>query len=154
MDIILLKDVEKLGKKGDAVNVRDGFGRNFLLPRGLALPATRENRSRVETEKKRAASQKTRLKTEAEELAQKLGRMELRLEVKVGEKDKLFGSVTAQDLADALARKGISIDKKHIHLSEPLRSLGKHAVAVQLAPEVRASFEVELVKNAKSGTQS
>ncbi len=154
MDIILLKDVEKLGKKGDAVNVLDGFGRNFLLPRGLALPATRENRSRAEAEKKRSASQKARQKAEAEGLAQKLGHVQLHIEVTVGEKDKLFGSVTAQDLADALARKGFSIDKKHIHLSEPLRSLGKHAVAVQLAPEVRASLEVELVKNAKSGTQS
>lgn len=154
MEIILLKDVEKLGKKGEAVNVRDGFGRNFLLPRGLALVATRENRSRAEAEKKQTAARKARGKAGAEAMAHKLERVELRLEVKVGEKDKLFGSVTAQDLADALQRRGFSIDKKQIHLPEPLRSLGKHAVSVELAPEVKASLEVELVKNAKSGTQS
>ncbi len=154
MQIILLKDVEKLGKKGDAVNVRKGFGRNFLLPRGLALPATRENKSQFETEKKRAAAQKARQKSAAQEMADKLGRTKLQIEVTVGEKDKLFGSVTAQDLAEALARKEFCVDKKQIHLPEPLKSLGKHTVTVELSPEVKCSVEVELVKNAKPGTKS
>lgn len=154
MEIILLKDVEKLGKKGETVNVRAGFGRNFLLPGRLAVAATRENRNRVEAEKKQTAVQKARLKSEAEELGKKLACVQLKIEVKVGEKDKLFGSVTAQDVAEALSRQGFSIDKKQIHLPEPLRSLGKHAVPVVLAPEVKAPVEVELVKNAKSGNKS
>ena len=146
VEIILLKDVEKLGKRGEAVNVRDGFGRNFLLPRGLAIPATRENKNRIEKEKKQASDRKARLRSESEKLAQKIASLDLTLEARVGEKDKLFGSVTTQDLAEALAKKGISVDKKQLSLSEPIRSLGKHTVTVELGPEVKSTFQVEVVK--------
>ena len=154
MEIILLKDVEKLGKKGDTVNVRNGFGRNFLLPKGLALPATIQNKARIEIEKKQAASRRARKQSEAEGIAQKIASLELRIEVSVGEQDKLFGSVTAQDVAEALSQKGIPIDKKQIHLPEPLRSLGKHKVDLELEQGVKAPLQVEIVRNAKSGAKS
>ena len=154
MEIILVKDVEKLGRKGETVNVRDGFGRNYLLPRGFALPATRQNKARAEKEKEHTAELKARRKAEAEKMAQKIASLSLCLEVSVGEKDKLFGSVTSQDLVEALAQKGISIDKKQLHLEEPIRALGKHTVSLELEPEVKAQLEVEIVKNAKSGVKS
>lgn len=146
MEVILLKDVEKLGKKGEVLNVRDGFGRNFLLPRSLALQATRANRISVEKEKERAAKQKSQKKEEAEKLAQDLASLVLRLEVKAGEKDKLFGSVTAQDVAEALKEKGFALDKRQVHLSEPIRSLGAHAVTVELETDVKTTVQVEVVK--------
>lgn len=146
MEIILLKDVEKVGKRGEVVNVRDGFGRNFLLPRALALPATRENEALIEREKKQTAERRARKKSKAEALAQKLESLRLRLEVEAGEKDKMFGSLTAQDLQEALAQKGISLDKKQFQLPEPLRSLGTHTVTLELDPEVRASLQVEVIK--------
>ena len=148
MEIILLKDIEKVGRRGEVVNVRDGFGRNFLFPSGLALPATRENQALIEREKKRAADRRARKKSEAEQLAQKLASLNLRLEVMVGEKDKMFGSVTAQDLQEALAQKGVSVDKKQFQLPEPLRSLGTHTVTVELDPEIKATLQIEVVKKA------
>ena len=146
MEVILLKDIEKLGKQGEIITVRDGFGRNFLFPRTLALPATPENRSLIEIQKARATRQRTRKKEEAEALAEKLKSLTLRMEVAVGEKDKLFGSVTAQDLVEALGRMGIALDKKQFHLSEPIRSLGRHAVPVDLGQEVKATLQVEVVR--------
>ena len=148
MEVILLKDVEKLGKRGDLVNVRDGFGRNFLIPRTLALPATPENRLRLEKDKKLEAGRKTRRRDEAEKIAQTLASSSLHFEVVVGEKDKLFGSITAQDVAQALGQKGFLVNKKQVRLSEPLRSLGKHSVTVELAPEVKVKLQVEIVKKA------
>ena len=154
MEIILLQDVDKLGKKGATVNVKDGFGRNYLFPHGLALPATRENKTRVEIQKKQARGQQERKKAGAEGLAQQVASLVLQIEAKVGEKDKLFGSVTSQDIAKALLEKGISIDKKRIHLPEPLRSLGKHKVDLELDEGVKAHLQVEIVRNAKSGVKS
>lgn len=146
MEVILLKDVEKLGKRGDVVKIRDGFGRNFLLPRRLACPATRENRTVIEIERKRATQRRVREGAEAETLAQKIGSLRLRLEVAVGEKDKLYGSVTSQDLAQALAREGVSLGKKQFRLPEPIRSLGTHAVPIELEAGVKATLQVEIIK--------
>ena len=146
MQVILLKDVEKLGRRGESLNVRDGFGRNFLIPRRLAVSATAENRLWAETQKKLEAGRKARKRDEAGKLAETLTALPLRLEVPVGEKNQVFGSITPQDLAEALAQKGISIDKKQFRLSEPLRTLGKHSVTVELAPEVKATLQIEIVK--------
>lgn len=146
MEIILLKDVEKVGKRGEVVSIKDGFGRNFLFPRGLALPATRQNQALIEREKKRADTLRARKKGEAEQLAQQLALLHLQVEAEVGEKDKMFGSVTPQDLQEALAKKGISLDKKQFRLSEPIRSLGVHPVTVELDSEVRATLQVEVTK--------
>ncbi len=148
MEIILVKDVEKLGKRGESVDVRDGFARNFLIPHSLAVPATEENRKRAQTQQKLEAGRKEKKRTEAEKLGGLVTATVLKFELKAGEKEKLFGSVTTQDLSDALAEKGISIDKKHFRLAEPLRSLGKHGVTVELAPEVKVTLQVEIVKKA------
>ena len=149
MEVILLKDVEKLGRKGEAVSVRDGFGRNFLLPRAWAIPATSKNQARVEAEKKRLTARRAQEKEKAEQLAQKLQSVELRLPMPAGEKDKLFGSVTPQDISEALKSQGFILDKKKIHLAEPIRSLGKHAVTLELDQDVKAAVQVEVVKKAK-----
>lgn len=146
MEVILLKDVERLGKKGDVVTVRDGFGRNFLLPRALAFRVTRENQFLIEAEKKRETRRRERRKEEVEKLAQALGSLHLRFEVAVGGKDKLFGSVTAQDLAETLKQKGIVLDKRKIRLSEPIRSLGTHTVTVDLDQDVKPTVQVEIVR--------
>ena len=149
MELILLKDVEKLGKKGEVVNVRSGFGRNFLLPHSLALPASRENRVRLEAEKKRTAERKGRKSEEVEKLAKSLGSLSLCIEVAVGEKDKLFGAVTAQDVALAFKEKGFDLDKKQIHFSEPIKSLGAHTVIVELEGGVKTSVPVEIINRKK-----
>ena len=146
MEIILLQDIEKLGKRGEVVNVRKGYGRNFLLPHKLALPATDENRTALEFEKRRAAERKERSKEEALKLSDELAKLKLRLEVKVGEKGKIFGSVTAKNLAEALNERGITVDRRQIHLPQPIRSLGIHSVTVELHPEVKPAVEVDVVK--------
>lgn len=146
MEVILLKDVEKLGKRGEIVNVRDGFGRNFLIPRSLAIPASRQNRAFLETQKVQTAKRQTQKKQGAEALAQRLQALKLRMEMAVGEKDKLFGSVTTHDLAEALARQGVTLDKKQFHLPEPIRSLGPHPVTVELEAGVKVNLQVEVVK--------
>ena len=146
MQVILLKDIEKLGKRGESLNVRDGFGRNFLIPRQLAISATPENLKRSEIEKKLEAGRKARKREDAGKLAETLAALNLHFEVKAGEKNKVFGSVTTQDIAKALAQKGISVDKKQFRLTEPLRTLGKHSVAIDLAPEVKVTLQIEIVK--------
>lgn len=146
MEVILLKDVEKLGKQGERVDVRDGYGHNYLLPRQLAARATRQNKLWIEQEKNRAAERSNREKQETENLAAKIGQTKLRLEVAVGEKNKLFGSVTSQNLAEALQKEGVSVDRKQFHLPEPLRSLGLHDVPVELGHGIKATLQVELVK--------
>ena len=146
MQVILLKDVEKLGKRGESLNVRDGYGRNFLIPLQLAVSATPENLKRTEIEKKLEAGRKARNREDAGKLAETLAALNLRFEVTAGEKNKVFGSITTQDLAKALAQKGISVDKKQFRLTEPLRTLGKHSVAIDLAPEVKATLQIEIVK--------
>ena len=146
MQVILLKDVEKVGKQGEVVQVRDGFGRNFLFTHKLALPATKENRTFNESRKTQETKRRTHQREEATQLAQAIQAQTVRIEVKTGEGDKLFGSVTAQDVVEALRRAGFSLDKKQVHLEESIRTLGRHAVTVDLAPEVKAAVQVEVVK--------
>lgn len=146
MQVILVKDVEKLGKKGESISVRDGFARNFLFPRSFAILATKENLKQAEIHQKLEAGRKERKKGEAEKLGEQVAGTLLKFQLKAGEKDKVFGSVTAQDLSEALAEKGIPVDKKHFRLTEPLRSLGKHGVTVELAPEVKVTLQVEIAK--------
>jgi large subunit ribosomal protein L9 len=149
MEVILLRDVEKVGRRGEVVQVRDGFGRNFLLPRALAVPANEKNRSVLETEKKHAVKRRALEKEEAAKLVERIKKISIRLEVKTGETGKLFGSVTAQDLAEALKAQGIAVDKKQIHLPEPIRALGIHSVTVELDPEVKIALQVEIVSKEK-----
>lgn len=149
MEVLLVKDVEKLGRKGELVSVRDGFARNFLIPHALAVLATRENQRVAEGEKKRTALHAERKKKDSEKLAQQIASLRLILEVAVGEKEKLFGSVTPQDIAEALKRQGVVLDKKRIHLSEPIRSLGTHAVTIELEGDVKLTLQVEIIKSKK-----
>ncbi|MSR01741.1 MAG: 50S ribosomal protein L9 [Gemmatimonadetes bacterium] len=142
MEVILREDVKGLGKAGALVKVKPGYGRNFLLPRGLAFEATEGNKKRIEHEQRARLTKHSAEKSEAADLAAKLGAAHLTLKAKAGEGDKLFGSITTGDLADALAKIGFAIDKRKIELEHPLKQLGVHAVAVRLHAEVRAEFKV------------
>ena len=146
MELILLKDVEKLGKRGDLVTVKDGYARNFLLPTGLARPNTPGNVKFVERLKE---LEKTRLQEElqhANTLAERLASLSCTVRVKVGEEDKLFGAVTAQDIAASLHEEGISIDRRKILLEQPIKSLGIFQIPVRLHTDVTAMLKVWVVK--------
>jgi len=146
MELILIQDVEPLGKRGDLVRVKDGYARNFLLPRGLARPNTPGNVRFVEQVK---ASEQARLQQELEEaktLANRLATVSCTLRVKVGEEERLFGSVTTQDIAAALKEEKIVVDRKKIILDEPIKALGVFQIPVRLHPEVTATLKVWVVK--------
>src|SRR5207302_1832046 len=142
MEVILKEDVEKLGHRGDIVKVAEGFGRNFLLPRKLAIQANQGNKAVIEQMKAAAVRKSAKEKTGAEALAQQLNEVQLSFVRKVGEKDHLFGSVTSSDIASALEGKGFNIDRRKIHLDDPLKSLGEFHVPVKLHREVTAHVKV------------
>jgi large subunit ribosomal protein L9 len=146
MEVILREDIDKLGRRGEVVKVADGYGRNFLLPRGLALPVTDDNRSAVERERKAHAAVMAREKAEVELLAERLNGMRYIAPRKVGEHDLLYGSVTAGDIADFLHGKGIEVDKRKIQLEEPIKRLGDYEVKIKLHPEVTATVKVLVTK--------
>jgi large subunit ribosomal protein L9 len=145
MELILREDVKSLGKAGEIVRVKPGYGRNYLLPQGLAYEATEGNKKRIAAETKARTSRQDVERTEAERAAAALGQVALTLTGKAGEEGKLFGSITTQDLADALARQGHQIDKRRIELDHPIKTLGHHTVAVRLHPEVHAEVHVSVV---------
>src|SRR4051812_37545749 len=120
MELMLTQDVENVGRKGDVVRVRDGYARNFLIPRKLATPSTRANQEFVEEQKVRVARRREKAKSQAQTAAEKLALVKLKIEAQAGEQEKLFGSVTTEDIAAALKQKGFSIQKKQIHLKEPI----------------------------------
>jgi large subunit ribosomal protein L9 len=144
--VLLQSDVDNLGAGGEVVRVRAGYARNFLLPRGLALPATAGNLSRVEELKRAAASKKKVERDTADELGQKLGALSLTIKRAVGEEGKMYGSVTAKDIAEASAAAGVSIDRRRISISEPIKQLGTFQVAVKLHHDVTATLKVVVVK--------
>ena len=145
MKIILQKEVDKLGVPGDVVSVADGFARNYLVPRGLAIPASKGAVRHAESLKRAHEERTAKARKEAEELAERLRATTLRVKVKAGEDGKLFGSVTAHELADEIERHaGESLDRRLVHLDEPIRSLGTHEVHVRLHPEVTATISVEV----------
>jgi large subunit ribosomal protein L9 len=142
MEIILREKVEKLGSKGDIVRVSDGYARNFLFPKKLAVLATAPNIRQIEQEKAAAVRREAVEKQEAEALAQQLSKVSLSLARKVGEHDVLYGSVTSMDIAEALEAKGFTLDKRKIELPEPIKSLGKIEVPIRLHREVTAFVEL------------
>ena len=146
MELILTKDVDKVGRKGEVVRVRDGFARNFLIPRCLAIAATRANQEFVGEQKVRAEKRREKEKAEAQKAAEKLSAVKITITAAAGEKDKLFGSVTAEDISEALKQKGHTYDRKQIHLKESIRSLGSFPIAVEIYPQVKATITVEVVK--------
>ncbi len=148
MQVILNQDVDKLGKAGQVIQVKDGFARNFLLPNGLAVPMTPANVKRLEQEKQRKLLVLEKLKKQAEEFKGRLERLSLTIPVLVQEKeeDKFYGSIAAVDIARALGEEGVEIDKNLIILDEPIKSLGVYEVPIKLHPEVSLNLKVWIVK--------
>ena len=146
MQIILREDIESLGLAGETVNVKDGFARNYLIPQKLAYPATRSFSRVFAEEKKLKDNRDARATAQAEQLAAKLGNVSLETSVKVGEEDKVFGAVTAADIAELLVAKGFEIDKRDILLEEPLKALGIYNVPVKVATDIKAEVKVWVIK--------
>ena len=142
MEVILKEDINNLGHRGDVVKVADGYGRNFLLPKKLAMEATASNRKQIEDMKASAVRKSAKEKSEAEALVGQLNNVSLVFERKVGEHDQLFGSVTSADIAHELEAKGFNIDRRKVHLDEPLKSLGEFLIPVKLHREVTAHIKV------------
>ena len=146
MKIILKQDVEKLGQRGDVLEVATGYARNFLLPQSLALKATPQNIEILERQKEKEVKELEKEKKEAELLGEKVEKLSCTLSRQAGEDDKLFGSVTAGHIASALKKEGIEIDKKDIELEKPIKELGVYTVLVGLPYEVKAKLKVWVVK--------
>jgi large subunit ribosomal protein L9 len=146
MEVILREHVENLGRRGDVVKVADGYARNYLLPRKLALAVTENNRRRIEHEKKVADVREAHERTEAEAVASRLAALECVVARRVGENDTLYGSVTSADVAESLAAQHFEVDKRKIQLAEPLKQLGEFLVPVKLHREVTGQIKVRVVK--------
>jgi large subunit ribosomal protein L9 len=152
MEVILKEDVANLGNRGDVVKVADGYGRNFLLPRKLAMQATEANKVVIEQMKNAAARRSASEKAQAEALVTKLEPIELSFTRKSGEAGHLFGSVTSADIAAELATHGFELDRRKIQLAEPLKSLGDFIVAIKLYREVTAHVKVKVVGDGSAET--
>ncbi len=148
MRVILLTDVDRLGTSGQEVEVAAGYARNYLLPQRLAAAATPGNLRALQGLQGQVKKREGRLRTQAEELARKIAGVRCTIARRAGEQDKLYGSVTNQDVAEALAGQGIVVDRKRIVLEEPIKALGEYAVAVRLHPEVTAQAQVSVVRAA------
>jgi large subunit ribosomal protein L9 len=148
MEVILRDHVEHLGKRGEIVKVADGYARNYLLPRKLALPATDANKKWIERERKIAEARDAEEKGAADAIAARLNALEVTISRKTGENDQLYGSVTNADIADALAAKGFEIDRRKILLPDPIKTLGENSVPVKLHREVVAQLRVIVAKEA------
>jgi len=146
MQVILREDMENLGKSGEVVTVKTGYGRNYLLPRGLAVSATEADVKRVAHEKRVIAARNAKLAKDAQAEADRLNQVSVSIAVAVGEEDKLFGSVTARDIADAYKEKNVVVDPKKMVLTDPIKSLGLAEVQVKLSHGVTATLKVWVVK--------
>ena len=146
MKIIMKKDVENLGKTGDVVYVKEGYARNYLIPKSLAIKATRSNMKIVDELQANVARKANKAETTAQNIAKKLQDISVTATVKVGEDDKLFGAVTAQIIAELVAEKGIELDKHNIMLDEPIKELGVFDVAVKVGAGIKAEVKVWVVK--------
>lgn len=146
MKLILIKDVDRLGRIGDLITAKEGYARNFLLPKGLAKEATPQNMKMLEATRKKKALEEAKIVEEAKKLSEKIANLSLTIGSASGEEDKLYGSISNDDIAAALAEQGINIDKKDIILEEPIKKLGVYQAAVKLHPEVKASLRVWIVK--------
>jgi len=148
MEVILKEDVSKLGARGDVVKVAEGYGRNFLLPRKLAIEANAGNKAVIAQMKSASVRRSAKEKSQAEELAKQFEGVSVSFQRRSGEHDQLFGSVTSGDIADAVVKKGINLDRKQIQLHEPLKTLGDFTVSVKLHKEVSAHLKVVIEKEA------
>jgi large subunit ribosomal protein L9 len=146
MKVILKEDVKNLGMMGEIVNVKDGYARNYLIPKGLAIEANPRNIKQLEHHKRIIESKVKKLKNAAQSIAEKLSQKPVIIKAKAGEEDKLFGSVTSLDIEKALKEMGFDIDKKRIQLSEPIKRLGEYNVKVKIHPEITADVNLHVVK--------
>ncbi|HEX2963888.1 MAG: 50S ribosomal protein L9 [Ignavibacteria bacterium] len=146
MKVILRKNFEQLGQIGDVVDVKDGFARNFLIPRNIAFAAQKGNVRALEEEKKQLAKKKVKELQAAENLAAELEKVSVTIPVKVGEEDKIFGTVTTQMISDSLKEKGHDIDRRKIEIVEPIKSLGIYSVNIKLHPSVTAVVKTWVVR--------
>jgi len=146
MDIILLKDLEGFGSEGDIINVKPGFARNYLVPRGLALRASKRNMAVVEEKKHIKKAQENRIEKANKILSEKLTKTTLTIEVQVGEEERIFGSVTSQDIQGSLEKNGISIDRSAILIEEPIKSLGVYNIPVKITADLEADLKVYVIK--------
>jgi large subunit ribosomal protein L9 len=148
MEVILREDIERLGNRGQVVKVANGYARNFLLPKRLAVAATDANRKIVEQERQAHLRREAKQKGEAEDLSKLMSGVVVTIAQKAGENDQLFGSVTSKDVADALAAKNFTIDRRKVLLDEPIKQLGEFKVPVRLHKDVTAEVTVQVVKEA------
>jgi large subunit ribosomal protein L9 len=153
MEVILKEDVHKLGSRGDVVKVADGYGRNYLLPRKLAIEATKNNRAVIAQMKAAAVRRSAREKADAEALSAQVNNLSLTFQRRSGEHDQLFGSVTSADIAAEMEKKGFNVDRRKIQLHEPLKSLGEFTVPVKLHKDVTAHVRVVIEKEATEEAQ-
>ncbi|MBW2000340.1 MAG: 50S ribosomal protein L9 [Deltaproteobacteria bacterium] len=146
MRIILRQDMSELGLEGDIVDVADGYARNYLIPKGMALEANKQNLKFFETQKKKIEIKRLKAREDAEKVRERLGQVTLTIAQKAGEEDKLYGSVTSMDIASHLEKQGITIERKKIVLEKPIKSLGEYEVAVRIYPGVTGSITVKVVR--------
>ena len=146
MDVVLLKDIEKLGSEGAVVQVKPGFARNYLLPRGLAAPATPQQLKAVEETKRQRLQKAQRMKTDAEALKRKLEGRSVTLKLNLGEEGKSFGAITTHDVLEALTQEGLTVEKHAIGLEQPIKALGVYDIPVRVHPEVTATLKLWVVK--------
>jgi large subunit ribosomal protein L9 len=152
VEVILRDHVENVGKRGEVVKVADGYARNYLLPRKLALPATPGNLKQIQRERVKLDAKEAEEKTVADAIAARMGAIEVVIKRRVGETEVLYGSVTTADIAEALEQQGFEIDKRKIGLREPIKKLGEHTVPIKLHPEVVVSMPVKVVAEGKPET--
>ncbi len=146
MKVILKEDVDNLGVMGAIVDVAMGYGRNYLIPRNFAVEASSKNIKEYEHQKNAILVKASKIRATAEDFAEKLSALTLSIEAKAGEEDKLFGSVTSKDIAEAIAEKGMEVDKKKIQLDEPIKRLGEYDVAIKIQQDVSATVKLEVKK--------
>jgi large subunit ribosomal protein L9 len=146
MELILRQDVEKLGRRGEVVKVAVGYGRNYLLPRGLAVEVTEANKAMIARERKAHEARMAKEKAEFEGVAGRINTLRFVAPRRVGENNVLYGSVTSGDIAEFLAAKGVEIDKRKVQLEEPIKALGEHEVKIKLHPEVTATLKLTVSK--------
>jgi large subunit ribosomal protein L9 len=145
MKIILREDMDALGLEGDIVEVANGYGRNYLIPKGIALEANTQNIKLLETQRKKIEIKRLKAKEEAEKVKERLADVMITISQKAGEEDKLYGSVTSMDIAAHLEKQGILIDRKKISMDKPIKALGEYDVPIRLYPEVTGSIKVTVV---------
>ena len=145
MKVILMKDVDELGLEGDIIKVANGYARNYLIPRAFALEASKQNIKLMESKRKKIEIKRLKAKEDAEKIRERLDEIEIKIAQKVGEEDKLYGSVTTIDIAAEMEKKGVKVDRRKILLDKPIKNLGEYVVSVRLYPEVTGSIKVIVI---------